>query len=41
MGDTTVIVDLSNNTVIDEQGNAVGWDVFILAYAPVSALVGE
>lgn len=41
MGDTTVIIDLSNNTVIDEQGNVVGWDVFVLAYAPVSALVGE
>jgi len=34
MGDTTVIVDLSNHTVIDEQRNVVAWDVFILAYAP-------
>jgi hypothetical protein len=34
MGDTTVIIDLSNNTIIDDQGNVVGWDVFILAYAP-------
>ena len=40
MGDTTVIVDLSNKTIIDEQGNVVGWDVFILAYAPVAAEVG-
>jgi len=40
MGDTTVIVDLSNKTIIDEQGNVVGWGVFILAYAPVAAEVG-
>jgi hypothetical protein len=40
LGDTTVIVDLDNNTIIDEQGNAVDWDVFILAYAPVAAEVG-
>jgi hypothetical protein len=40
LGETTVIVDLINHTVIDEQGNAVGWDVFVLAYAPVAAEVG-
>ena len=35
LGDTTVIVDLINHTVIDDQGNSVGWDVFLLAYLPV------
>ena len=25
----------------NDMGNVVGWDVFILAYAPVTALVGE
>lgn len=35
LGDTTVIVDLINNTIIDDQKNVVGWDVFLLAYAPV------
>lgn len=35
LGDTTVIVDLINHTVIDDQRNSVGWDVFLLAYAPV------
>lgn len=34
MGDTTVIVDLRAQKVIDDQGNSVAWDVFILAYSP-------
>jgi hypothetical protein len=35
LGDTTVIVDLINHTVKDDQANTVKWDVFLLAYLPV------
>ena len=35
LGDTTVIVDLINQTVKDDQANTVKWDVFLLAYLPV------
>lgn len=34
MGDTTVIVDLINQTVIDDQNNTVSWETFLLAYSP-------
>jgi hypothetical protein len=35
LGDTTVIVDLINHTVIDDQGYKVSWALFLEAYLPV------
>lgn len=34
LGDTTVVLDISHDTVIDPQGNAINWNDFINAYAP-------
>lgn len=34
LGDSTVIVDLINQTVIDDNKNVVDWDTFVLAYSP-------
>lgn len=34
-GDTTVVVDLRTQKVIDDQGNSVPWDLFVAAYRPV------
>jgi hypothetical protein len=34
-GDTTVVVDLRTQKVIDDQGNSVPWALFIEAYHPV------
>jgi hypothetical protein len=33
LGDTTVIIDINQETVIDD-GNKVDWDLFIQAYGP-------
>ena len=35
LGDTTVVLDISHDTIIDPQGNVVNWDNFIKAYLPV------
>ena len=34
LGDTTVIIDVSKETIIDDNGNIVQWQDFINAYAP-------
>lgn len=34
LGDTTVIVDITKETIIDPQGNAIDWQLFIEAYLP-------
>lgn len=34
LGDTTVIVDIAKETIIDPQGNVVDWQLFIEAYLP-------
>ena len=34
LGDTTVIVDITKETIIDPQGNVVDWQLFIEAYLP-------
>jgi hypothetical protein len=34
LGDTTVIIDVSKETIIDDNGNVVSWLDFINAYAP-------
>lgn len=34
LGDTTVIIDISKETIIDDNGNIVAWLDFINAYAP-------
>lgn len=39
LGDTTVILDISHDTVIDPQGNVVKWTDFIKAYLPEHAAV--
>jgi len=40
LGDQTVIIDIIQEVVID--GNTkVDWDLFVQAYKPVAALVGE
>ena len=36
LGDTTVILDISHDTVIDPQGNVINWTDFINAYAPIA-----
>jgi len=35
LGDTTVIIDISKETIIDNQGNVLDWQLFIEAYHPV------
>jgi len=35
LGDTTVIIDISKETIIDPQGNVLDWQLFIEAYHPV------
>jgi len=34
LGDTTVIIDVSKETIIDDKENVVQWQDFINAYAP-------
>jgi hypothetical protein len=34
LGDTTVIVDIAKETIIDGQGNVLDWQLFIEAYFP-------
>ena len=40
LGDQTVIVDIAQEVVIDGNVKA-DWDLFVQAYMPVAALVGE
>ena len=40
LGDQTVIVDIIQEVVIDGNVKA-DWDLFVQAYKPVAALVGE
>ena len=39
LGEQTVVIDFVNKTVIDNV--PVKWDLFVQAYLPVAALVGE
>jgi len=42
LGDHTVIVDIAQETVLDLDTNVrADWDLFVQAYKPVAALVGE
>ena len=42
LGDHTVIVDIVQETVLDLDTNVrADWDLFVQAYKPVAALVGE
>lgn len=34
LGDTTVIIDITKETIIDPQGNTIDWQLFIEAYLP-------
>jgi hypothetical protein len=34
LGDTTLVIDITKETIIDNQGNVVAWTDFINAYAP-------
>lgn len=34
LGDTTVVIDIAKETIIDDNGNVVSWLDFINAYAP-------
>jgi hypothetical protein len=34
LGDTTVVIDIAKETIIDPQRNVVNWTDFIAAYAP-------
>jgi len=36
LGDTTVVIDISKETIIDNQGNVLDWQLFIEAYLPVA-----
>jgi hypothetical protein len=36
LGDTTVVIDISKETIIDNQGNVLDWQLFIEAYHPVN-----
>jgi hypothetical protein len=36
LGDTTVVIDISKETIIDPQGNVVDWQLFIEAYLPTA-----
>jgi hypothetical protein len=33
LGDTTVVIDIAKETIIDDNGNVVPWKEFINAYA--------
>lgn len=34
LGETTVVVDIAKETIIDPQGNVIDWQLFIEAYLP-------
>ena len=34
LGDTTVVIDVAKETIIDDNGNVIAWIDFINAYAP-------
>ena len=34
LGDTTVIIDITKETIIDPQGNVLDWQLFIEAFLP-------
>jgi hypothetical protein len=34
LGDTTVVIDITKETIIDPQGNVLDWQLFIEAYLP-------
>ena len=34
LGDTTVVIDISKETIIDNYGNVLDWQLFIEAYLP-------
>ena len=36
LGDTTVVIDISKETIIDNGGNVLDWQLFIEAYLPVA-----
>jgi hypothetical protein len=36
LGDTTVVIDISKETIIDNSGNVIPWTDFINAYAPLT-----
>jgi len=36
LGDTTVVIDISKETIIDNSGNVIPWEDFIKAYAPLA-----
>jgi hypothetical protein len=36
LGDTTVVIDISKETVIDNYGNVLDWQLFIEAYLPTA-----
>lgn len=40
LGDTTVVIDVAKETIIDPHGNTVNWTDFINAYAP-KVLAGQ
>jgi hypothetical protein len=36
LGDTTVVIDISKETIIDNYGNVLDWQLFIEAYLPTA-----
>jgi len=34
LGETTVVIDLAKETIIDPQGNVIDWNNFVQAYKP-------
>ena len=34
LGETTVVIDITKETIIDSQGNVLDWQLFIEAYLP-------
>jgi hypothetical protein len=34
LGDTTIVIDIAKETIIDDNGNVIAWLDFINAYAP-------
>ena len=36
LGDTTVVIDITKETIIDPQGNVLDWQLFIEAYLPTA-----
>jgi hypothetical protein len=36
LGDTTVVIDIAKETIIDNVGNVLDWQLFIEAYHPVN-----